>query len=198
MYLLTRESEVKSKKKSKKILKSALRISFSFSLLLAMVMMSTIFPAVALFFPKYVGIEFFVMILTGGILFYSFYSLLYIYQTGKLQPEKAFLPIFLAAVINIVLDIILIPKYGLMGITVATLIAHTFAFLTLTYKMKMLKEFILIIPMLALLPLTYYAGPVGILLVPVALGLLYLVGLLKKEDIFVVVRTFFNIFEKFK
>ncbi len=198
MYLLTRESEVKSKKKSKEILKSALRISFSFSLLLSIFMMAVIFPAVKLFFPKYIGIELFVMILTGGIVLYAFYSLVYVYQTGKLQPEKVFWPIFLAALINIGLDIMLIPKYGLLGITSATLMAHGFAFLTLTYKMGLLKEFSLVLPMLLMLPLTYYVGLAGILLIPLTLGILYLLKLLTEEDIFVVVKTVFKIFEKFK
>lgn len=198
MFLLTRESEVKSKKRSKAILRRSLRFSFVFSLLVAIFMLSLIFPLIKIFFPKYVGIEIYVTILSAGILFYSLYSLLYIYEAGKLEPEKAFWPIFLAAVINIVLDVVLIPKYGLYGITVATTIAHSFAFLTLSYKMHLLKEFLSVFPMLLFLPLSYNAGVMGVLLVPLALGLAYWFRLLKEGDLWSITQTIFQIFERFR
>lgn len=198
MFLLTRESEVKSKKLSKSILKRSLRISFSLSLLLTLFLLSFIFPIIKIFFPKYSGVEIYIMILSLGLLFYSIYSLIYVYQTGKLNPEKVFLPITLAAILNIILDIILIPKYGLYGITCATTISHALAFFILAYKMDLLKEFSPMLGMLVFVPLTYYAGVIGLLLIPVALLLLHLTNLLQEGDIFTVVNTFFSIFEKFK
>lgn len=198
MFLLTRESEVKDKKKSMSILRRGLRLSFSFSLLVAIAMISLIFPLVKIFFPQYVGVEIFVMILSGGILFYTLYALLYIYETGKLQPEKAFWPLFLAAVINFVLDVVLIPKYGLYGITAATTFAHGFAFVALSYKMNLLKEFLPVFPMLLFLPLSYYAGVLGLLLIPLAFGALYLFKLLKEGDLWVIIKSVFDIFEGFR
>ncbi len=198
MFLLTRESEVKDKKVSKLILRRALRVSFSFSFIAAMLLLSFIFPIIKIFFPKYVGAEIYVMILSIGILFYSLYALIYIYKTGKLKPEETFWPLFLAALINIGLDILLIPKYGLYGITSATVVAHGFAFFTLMYKIKMLKEFIPVLPMLVFVPLSYYAGVLGVLLLPVAFGCLYLLKLLKEGDLFAIVRTVFQIFERFR
>src|SRR3989344_1857296 len=198
MFLLTRESEVKNKKRSKAILRRGLRLSFSFSLLIAIVMISLIFPLIKIFFPKYIGVEIYVMILSMGILFYSVYALLYIYETGKLQPEKAFWPLFLAAVINFTLDVLLIPTYGLYGITFATTVAHGFAFTALSYKMGLLKEFLPVYPMLLFLPLSYYLGILGLLLIPVAFGALYLFRLLKEGDLWVIIKTGFDIFERFR
>lgn len=198
MFLLTRESELKNKKRSKSVLKSALRISFTLSLLVGILMLSLIFPLLKIFFPKYIGIEPFVTILSAGILLYSLYSLLYIYETGKLEPERAFWPIFLAAVINLILDIALIPRYGLYGITAATTIAHAFAFVTLSYKMGLLKEFFPAFLMLCFLPLSYYAGVIGIILMPIALCLSYWFGLFKEGDLFAIARTVFQIFERFR
>lgn len=198
MFLLTRESEVKNKKSSDLILKRAMRISFSFSFIIAMFMLSLIFPLIKIFFSQYVGIEFYILVLSAGILFYSLYSLIYIYQTSKLQPEKAFWPIAIAALINLVLDIVLIPKYGLMGIVSATTIAHTYAFVTLAYKMELLKEFLAVFPILLFLPVCYYLGLVGLILIPFAFGALYLVGLIKEGDLFIVSKTIFQIFEKLR
>lgn len=198
MFLLTRESEVKNKKLSKSILHRSLRISFSFSFLAAIGLLSLIFPIIKLFFPKYIGVEQFVLILAPGMLFYSLYSLVYVYHTSKLEPYKAFWAIFLAAVINCVLDIVLIPYYGLYGITGATSVAHLFAFLVIGYQTKILKDYAGIFLMLAFLPLSYYLGILGILLLPFALVALYFLKLIEMRDIFTVTKTIFNIFEKFR
>ena len=161
-------------------------------------MLSLIFPIINTFFPKYVGVEGYIAILSTGILFYALYSLIYIYETGKLEPEKAFWPVFLAAIINLVLDIILIPQYGLYGITAATTIAHAFAFTTLFYKSGLLKEFSKVFLMILFIPLSYYAGVLGILLIPIAFSLSYWVGLIKEGDLFTITKTIFQIFERFR
>ncbi|MDP4039285.1 MAG: hypothetical protein Q8P57_01785 [Candidatus Pacearchaeota archaeon] len=198
MFLLTREAEVKDERLSKSILKRVLRISFSLSLLFAILILSFIFPIVEIFFPKYIGVEVYIMILAIGILFSSIYSMIIVYNMSKLQPEKIFWPIVLAALINLGLDVLLIPKYGLYGITAATTIAHTFAFFTIFYKEGMLKEFISVLVVLLFVPLSYYAGALGVLLVPLALAFLYSLNLLKEGDIYSMVKTVFEVFERFK
>ncbi len=194
MFLLTRSSEIKSEETSIGILKRAMRISFSFSLISAMLISSLIYLLVEIFFPKYMGIEIYIIILLIGILFYTIYSLYYTYLMGKLSPEKALLPIGGAALINIILDIILIPKYGLYGITIATTFSHFFALTLLSWKMGFRKDLIsTLFITLIFIPLSYYLGLCGLLLIPFALISLHLTKILKIKDIRIVLDTIIGI-----
>lgn len=128
MFLLTRSAEVEQKEASESIFNRCLRISFTLSFLLAILLSAFIFLLDGFLFRQYVGIELFVVILSAGVLFNSVYFLFYTYLAGKLRPEKAVLPMVGAAIINIVLDVALIPSLGVYGICIATLAAQVFAF----------------------------------------------------------------------
>jgi len=192
-FLLTKSSEIEN---SKGLLNGVLRISFFLSFLIALVLNSFIFLIVGVFFPKYVGIEFYFMVLSIGLVFYSLYSLIYTNLTGKLKPEKAFVPILLAAIVNVVLDIILIPLYGLNGIVIATSIAHFVGFGLLGVKMKVSKRFIFVIPLMVLIPLSFYLKYYGVLLIPVGLVLMLILKIVLKEDLKVMFDTVKSVFKK--
>jgi len=186
LFLLNRSAEYDQNPEHKKwsfgVLNRNLRISFAFTLLLAVIINSLLFPLISTFFPKYIGIEVFVMILSTGLVFYSIYNLIYVYLTGKLKPEKAFLPIITAAILNIVLDIILIPIAGLYGIVIATLIAHFIAFAWLVKKMDLTKYYYIYL-LIPFIPLSYYLRAYGLILLVIILPLLFCFRLIEKGDI---------------
>ena len=194
LFLLTKSAEVKNVKKSLPPMKTALRFSYTFTLIAAILINSLIFLIRKIFFPIYVGIEIFVMILSIGIVFYSIYFLLSTYLTGRLTPEKAIVPIVVAALTNIILDIVLVPKFGLYGITIATTIAHGLALVFFIIKMK-LKELIYAILLTGLVPLSFYLGYYGILLIVIVIPILFYLKLIHKQDIVIVKETIKGMFK---
>ena len=195
LFLLTRTSELGDRLKIRKILKRTLRISFSFSLLGSIVLSSLAYLVINIFFPKYVGIEVFIVILLMGMVFFSLYHLIYRYLLGKLKPEKALLPILIAAVLNIVLEILLIPKFGLYGICIATLLSHLVAFTLLAIKIRVLKQFSLSYLLVLFIPLAYYMEYYGLLLLIVVVPLLFFFKLIKKGDVYVIIKTLKDILQ---
>ena len=198
MFLLTRSAEEKVKKYSEGMFHRTLRLSFSFSLILAILLNSFLFLIVKIFFKKYVGIEAFVMILSIGILFYAVYNLMYTYLAGKLTPEKAFWPIVIAALLNIVLDIALIPKFGLYGITAATTIAHLVAFSLLAFKMNLLKRYYFVYILVLFVPLSFYLKYLGLITLIFAIPILFFGRLIEKGDLAVVVNIVKGLFVRDK
>lgn len=194
MFLLTRSAEEKIKKYSEGMLHRTLRLSFSFSLILAILINSFLFLIIRIFFPKYQGIESFVMILSIGILFYAVYNLMYTYLAGKLAPEKAFWPIVSAALLNIVLDIALIPKFGLYGITIATMAAHMLAFSLFAYKMGLLRRYWPAYLLVLAAPLSFYLGYYGALILALVVPVLFFTRLIEKDDLGVIVKTVRSVF----
>jgi len=183
MFLLTKSSEVKDNVNSRSLLSRILRISFSFSFLAAIGIISLAKLIILVFFPKYVGIEPFILILLIGVVFYSLYHLIYVYLLSKLRPEKAFFPIGIAALLNIILDILLVPKFGLYGICFATMISHLVAFTILSVKVRMIKRFSLVYLLVLFLPLAYKMGVYGLLLIILLIPLLIILKLLQKQDL---------------
>ncbi len=166
-FLLTRTSELKNKKISSKVLSRILRVGYSLSFFMAIGIVSLLSIIFKIFFPKYGGNEIYVMILAIGLLLYGVYYLTYMYSIGRLQHQKALLPILTAAIINIVLDIVLIPKFGLYGITIATTLAHGVAFLMLTKSLGVKKETKKMLIPLVLIPLAFFMGYGGLILIPI-------------------------------
>src|SRR3989344_135888 len=189
LFILTRSSEIKNESKSRLILKRVIRVSFTTSLIIAILLNSLIHPIIKTFFPKYVGTELYFMILSIGILSYSIYSIINSYLLGKLKPEKSFIPILLAAIINIVLDIILIPKYQLFGIVIATTIAHLTALIMLSFVVRIHKKLILFLILFLAIPISFYLEIYGLLIIIPVIFLLLLFKLINKEDISLLYQT---------
>ncbi len=193
-FTLTRSASVKSEEKSRLILSRTIRLSYFFSLMFALLITSLIFLITDIFFPKYKGIEIFVAILSSGLVFYSVYNLIAAFLIGRLRQEQTIFPIFVAALFNIIFDIILIPKFGLYGITIATLFAHLLAFVLLAPKVGMKSTIPIIIATPALLFLSYYLGFYGILVIPLSIPLLMFLNLITKDDILITLDTVRRIF----
>lgn len=194
-FLLTRTSELTSNKKNKVsegVLARALRISFSFSLIISIIINSLISLFIKTFFSKYIGVEIYASILSMGVLFLSIYTLISIYYTGKLEPEKSFIPILSAALFNMIFDILLIPKFGLYGISIATTLAHILAFSLLIKKVGVLKEFVWVYPLSFIVLLAYYFNYYGLILIPLVIPLLFLLKLITPEDVKVIKDTILN------
>lgn len=174
MFLLTRAAEIKEEHVSKAVFLRSARISFSLSLLAAIALNALVYPLTQFFFQKYAGVEPFVAILSIGLVFYSVYFLFFNYFTGRMAPEKAAKPMLFAAVVNVILDVALIPPFGVYGICLATLIAHFSALMIFGLKTFTLKRLAV-----------FYAAPVfivaafllhewGLLVLPVAAAFLWL------------------------
>ena len=195
MFLLTRSAEIKNKKKSLEVLKRVVRISYSFTLLASIGLISLLSLVLKYFFPKYLGVEFFVLILLMGTLFLSIYHTIATHYTGKLNPEKIFYPLGLAAIINILLDILLIPNYGVYGIVFATVIAHLSAMALLLRTSNLGSYFLPSIFFSGFIIWAYFLGTLGLVLIaPVAVGLV-ITGMITKEDrnvVWKVIKTIFN------
>jgi len=194
-FLLTRVSELKNKEISKNVLKRVVRISYTLSILAAIVMISLLGVIFQIFFPKYVGNEVYVMILSIGILLYGVYYLVYTYTIGELNPGKGFAPIGIAALLNIILDIILIPKFGIYGIAFATTFAHLTAFILLLKKTKMLSENLKFLIPLIFLPIAFYMSYWGLIFIPICFLFLIKTKIFQKEDFAVIKRTIIVIFD---
>ncbi|MDO8628765.1 MAG: polysaccharide biosynthesis C-terminal domain-containing protein [Nanoarchaeota archaeon] len=196
MFLLTRSAEVCDKKSSKLLLAGTLRVALVLSLLGAVLVGSFGGLAIRLFFPKYVGVELFSAVLAIGLVFYTVYVLIATYLNGKLQPEKVVLPLVLAAVVNIVLDIVLIPRFGVLGIAVATMVAHMLAFVLLVREVRMGRA----VWPAAFVPFLVYGaymlGVFGVLLIIPLLFLFFSLGLLKKSDVALISSLVRHVFKK--
>ena len=86
-----------------------------------------------------------------------------------------------------------IPKFGVYGICIATLLAHTLSFTLLAHKLKLLKEFwhFYILPFILLLAL--YIGYFGLVLIPILVLFFFLFRFITLEDIKVIKDTIFSI-----
>ncbi|MDP7610737.1 MAG: hypothetical protein QGH19_03150 [Candidatus Woesearchaeota archaeon] len=192
LFLLNRSAEYSTPEHQKwsfGVLNRNLRLSFAFTITLAITLSSLLTLLTKIFFPKYIGIEPFVMLLSIGLIFFSIYHLIYMYLAGKLHPEKAFFPIATAAILNIILDIILIPIAGIYGIVIATLTAHMLAFTWLTLKMGLLRKYSPIYILILLIPLSYILKAYGLILLIIIIPLLFYFKLIEKEDITVIINT---------
>jgi len=194
MFLLTRTSELKKKKQQKDVLHRSIRITFSFALLSAIALTAFLNLFVNILFKQYIGIEIFVAILLIGIMFYSIRTLIYTYLIGKEKSQHALKPIIISVIINIVLDIILIPRYHLYGIVIATVIAQ-FTALLLLIKYVDIKLFPITLLSL-LVPISYFMGFYGIILIPFIILILFRTKMITMDDIKVLFSTLNSIVKK--
>ncbi|MDD5650159.1 MAG: polysaccharide biosynthesis C-terminal domain-containing protein [Candidatus Nanoarchaeia archaeon] len=192
MFLLTRTSELQNHKVSLNVLKRTMRISYFISLLGSVTIVSFLPLIIKFFFPAYSGIELYTSILITGVLFYTVYFLEYTSLTGKLEPEKAFIPLVSSALLNLILDILLVPQFGIYGICFATMLANMLAFTLLTIQHKIMKEFIWVYLLSFIVLLAYYLGYYGLILIPILVPLLFLLKLIHLEDIKVIKETIFG------
>lgn len=199
MFFLTRVSLEKDKELSRSILKRVLRISLSISLISSIILVSLIYPITKIFFPAYSGnSELTFMILLIGIQFYCAYYLIYIYYIGNLTPNKALFPILSAALINAALDFILISKFGVIGVAIATLIAHAACFTMLMHKINLLKLFWPAYLLSLAIPLAFYMKHYGVVLLIIVLPLLFAFKLIEKEDIKAIVDNIHHFLEQLR
>ncbi len=182
-FILTRSAEVKEISKARNILQRGTRLSYVLSMMFGILINAFIFLIVRIFFPQYQGIEVFVAILSVGVSFYAVYSLFTTFLIGRMEQYKTVLPMVLAAGLNVILDILLVPQFGLYGITIATLFSHAVALLLLVTKLKMYSFFWVLLLSPALLLVTYILGWWGLLMLPVSIFLFLLTKLITKEDI---------------
>jgi len=185
MFLLTRSAELEDKAKSLDVLNKTVRISYTLSFLISFLINIFSFLIVKIFFPKYQGIEVYIAILSIGALFYVAYSLMSVYLIGNLNPEKTVSAIITAVLTSIILNLLLIPKYGLYGIVISMVISHLIAFTLLAKKLNLLKEFYGVYIMPVFLLLGFYMGYYGLILLIPLIGLLFYLNLIKKEDLLI-------------
>ncbi|MFH1316590.1 MAG: oligosaccharide flippase family protein [Candidatus Woesearchaeota archaeon] len=197
MFLLTRISSVfKSEKLSYSILKRSIRISLFFSIIISVMLSSFIFLITRIFFSNYFNnVEAYFIILLIGAQLFAIYHLIYTYYAGRFEIRKAFIPILFAMMINIALDIFLIPKFGVFGIVFATLLAHLSAYTLLMNKVGLLKEFWMVYVLVLSIPLAFFLKYYGILLLAVIIPLMFYFRLIMKEDIKVVTDTLISFFK---
>lgn len=196
-FLLTRSSKEKQETTKESILLRAIRISFTFSIILSIIISSLSFLILKIFFTQYIGSEIFIVILVMGMVLFAVYHLIYTHALTKLNPKEVFFPIILAGATNIILDIVLIPKFGLYGICIATLVAQLIAFTLLAKKIKLLKNIFSIYVIILFIPLAYYLQHYGLILILPIIPLLFKIKLLEKADLKVILITIKSIF-KFK
>ena len=182
LHVLTRTTQF-VKRKAQDVLHRSIRLSFSTSLLSAIGGAAILRLVLPFFFPKYVGIEPYMVILMVGALFYAVYFLLYTHMVGLFSAKGALLPILVAAAVNVALDFLLIPRYGIAGVAMATVAAHVLAFTMLCMKLRMWKMYWAVYGFSLLPILAFWFNLYGLVLVPVAFLLLLAYGYLTKDDV---------------
>jgi len=188
MWMLTRSTQLSNTKYSVPVLRRAIRITILLSVCVMIVLSSFLSTILSIFLPLYKGIEPYAIILSMGVVFYSVYLLGYVHLTGNFKQKKVIFPMVLTLALNILLDILLIPKYNLYGITIATLIAHFVAFILISSMLSLLKHNLPIILIAFFIPLSYYLGYYGVLMLIPAIIVLFALKLLKLTDIIVCIR----------
>ena len=186
MFLLTRISEVKKEQLSSSIFNRILRLSVFFSLLLSILLISVVNIILNIFFKQYSDVGIYVTILMTGVLYFCVYTLIATYLSAKLTPEKIVIPIITAALLNVILDILLIPQYGLLGICIATMIAHMAAFTLLTIRVGIFLKFIPVYFISLLLLASFYLGYYGLILIPLSVLVLFIFKLIRLNDLEVI------------
>ncbi len=112
---------------------------YAFVLLIPVVGILFLFSGVflSLFFgPAYATGAMALQILLAGTIFYLVASLNSHTLTAIGQAKRVTVIIFLAAVINVLLNVLLIPRYSIEGAAVATLVSYLFIFLASTWTIR--------------------------------------------------------------
>lgn len=192
-FLLTRGAEIADTGLSEKLFAKVARISYSMSLLLAIVIASLMGLLINYFFPAYIGIGPYASALLAGMTLVSVYYLVSVYFSSRMSPEKMVLPVLSAAILNLVLDVVLVPAAGIRGIILATVASHLLAFWLMMGQIKMRKAFFPVLLFSPLIIIGYAFGEKGLLLVPLAAIGLGAFGLLRMKDLAAIYGTLKNI-----
>ncbi len=143
--VLSKINRFESKEKLKDFFNRLLRILFCFGLLTSIFLIftapflvNTFFPAS--FYPSILAIRILILTLIIGSFSLLFYNLLIIQNREKISLKI----IIISCIINIILNIILIPKYSLYGAAWATLIAELVNLFLLQYYVSWEKDSFLI------------------------------------------------------
>ncbi|MDP3917458.1 MAG: polysaccharide biosynthesis C-terminal domain-containing protein [Nanoarchaeota archaeon] len=195
IFLLTRSAEIKDNNLTRSLLKRSIRLTVSISLFFSIIMISLISIVIKYLFSQYMGIEKFIVILSFGLIFAGVNHIIAMYYIGKLQPGFVLFPVLFAAILNIILDIFLIPLYGLYGITVATTVAHFSAMFIFLFKVKLLNYFIPVLIVSTLVILSFLLGYFGVLMILPLVVLLFYLGLINRNDINVMIQVARKIFK---
>lgn len=106
---------------------SAIRVSNLFSGLLIVGVALLGKPAIMLFYGKEFGSSYIVTVLLFcGIPSMSWFKIIYTLYTAQGKTKFGFTVLGFSAIINIVMNLLLIPIYGIMGATVASILSYTF------------------------------------------------------------------------
>ncbi|MCF7861891.1 hypothetical protein K9M79_06615 [Candidatus Woesearchaeota archaeon] len=181
LFLLTRSAQL-SNKMGTAVLHRSIRISFSSSLIISIILVSLMDHILALFLPKYVSATLYITVLIVGIVFHSVYYLFYTNAIGKQNVSQCVKPMLSAMIVNIVLDIIFIPTLGVLGVVIATVLAHFTAFSLFIIQSKSYK-YMLIVILMGLIVLPAFIGIYGLLLVIPGLYLCLVMDLIRIDDI---------------
>lgn len=134
LYPILNIASRESKEKTQKIWDYQINISFSVTLPMVLggiILASNIvsFAYGSGFNPSVLALQI-LMVMAGFLMFYSsFINILTIYNHQK----KFFWTALLGAIVNVILNALLIPKYSLYGAAVATVITHFLIFVLLLY-----------------------------------------------------------------
>jgi len=186
MFLITRISEIRDKNKSKSILHRVIRISFFASLLSSILIISLIGLIIKIFFIKYQGIESSVAILILGSIFFSSYYLVYSHFIGKMQVQKAIIPIVTGLILSIILSILLIPSFGLIGASLSYSISHLIILLIVATKEKIKRIALISLLSIPLVYLCYKLSYLGLIVLIALIPLSILFKIITLEDIKVI------------
>lgn len=189
VFLITRGSGIVSKRLAQEVQKRVIMISYSLSLILSIALAIICPILIKIFFPKYIGIENYIIILLMGIVFYSIYFIIYSFFISRLEVKKVITPIVLAAIVNIILDISLIPSLGVTGICLATVISHLIPLIWLSYKIKFMKNTIIMILLTFFIPASNLMGYYGVILVIIAPILLILLKIVNLKDLEIIIKS---------
>jgi len=193
MFIITRSSQLIDTKKSVNLLHRVVRVSF-FSSLLSSILLVTLIPLlIRIFFPKYIGIESSVSVLTLGIIFFSSYYIVYSYYIGKMKTQKALIPIFLGVLINTLIAILTIKNYGILGASVAISLAHLSVLIWMSRKERIKRITLASLLAIALIYVTYMVGYYGFIILILTIPISLLFKIITLEDIKVIKDAIFEV-----
>ena len=166
----------------------ASKLSFLISLNLAIILIAVREPLLAVFFPKY-PIGLFIGLLSTGMLFYSVYIMHISHAMSIMKPHMVLPKIITACTINIALDFILAPTFGIYGVIASTFIAQLVALLLIGHAQGYGKlvsvVFIVVISVGLALFLKLYALLLPFFIIP----LMVVMRLISPEDLHRIVRV---------
>ncbi|MBU1849260.1 MAG: flippase [Nanoarchaeota archaeon] len=133
-------SELWAKKENKK-LSEGLRLLYKYSFVILIPLIFSIIGFSGLFLKIFFGKEYMVgsfalQILLVGVVFYVVAQINTSILAGIGMPKVATKIIIFAAIFNLILNIILIPPFGIVGAAIATTISYILVFFLSTWKLK--------------------------------------------------------------